>query len=607
MRRRKAAAGRPPAGPLRRTLSLIRPHLGQHKLLLAAGLVTMLAEVALRVLEPWPVKFVIDAVTVSLGATSGAVTGPAATLPLLLMCGVLLLGIIGLRALVQFCSTVAFALAGSRIATSIRSRVFDHLQALSLRYHSVARAGDTVQRLVGDVGRIQEVAVTAGLPLVGNLITLVVLSVVMWFLDPLLAVVVVVAAAVYVLVSRGGARKITTASRSTRKSEGDLANLASETLGAIRVVQAYGLENDRASAFERGNDKALTEGVEARRLAAGLERGTDIIVGVALAVVLVGGGWRVVQGAMTPGDLVIFTMYIKIALRPLKDLAKHTGRIARATASGERIADLLDERIEIADTPSSRPLGRVHGDLAFRGVRLDDGHGRPLFQDLDLRIDAGSTVCVLGPSGAGKSTLTGLLTRVADPLQGSITIDGVDLRDVTLESLRANVAVVLQDSVLFAESVRENIRLGRAGATDEEVEQAARHALAHDFVESLPQGYDTVLGGRGDTLSGGQRQRIAIARAFLRDAPIVVLDEATTGLDPASKASVAASIDSLTRGRTTIAVTHDPIAIRAADRVIWIEDGRILEDGAPDELLLEGGSRLAEWMRSSEPVAGRVS
>ncbi len=599
---RKPASRRRGPGSLRRTLSLVRPHLGEHTVLLGAGLVTMLAEVALRVLEPWPVKFVIDAVSVSLGATGGAIAGPAATLPLLVMCGVLLLGIVGLRALVQFCSTVAFALVGSRIATSIRSRVFGHLQALTLRYHSVARAGDTVQRLVGDVGRIQEVAVTAGLPLVGNLITLVVLAVVMWFLDPLLAAVVVAAAAVYVLVSRGGARRITTASRSTRKSEGDLANLASETLGAIRVVQAYGLEDDRGRAFARGNDKALTDGVESRRLAAGLERGTDIIVGVALAVVLVGGGWRVVQGAITPGDLVIFTMYIKIALRPLKDLAKHTGRIARATASGERIADLLDEQVEIADTPSSRPLGHVRGDITFSRVHLDDGHGRRLFRDLDLRIAAGSTVCVLGPSGAGKSTLAGMLTRVVDPASGSVTIDGVDLRNITLASLRANVAVVLQDSVLFAESVRENIRLGRAGATDEEVEAAARHALAHDFVVGLPRGYDTVLGGRGDTLSGGQRQRLAIARAFLRDAPIVVLDEATTGLDPASKASVAASIDSLTAGRTTIAVTHDPIAIRAADRVLWIEDGRILEDGEPAALLTQESSRLSGWMRSSEPV-----
>ncbi|MGM1030215.1 MAG: ABC transporter ATP-binding protein [Actinomycetota bacterium] len=589
-------------GSLARTLSLVRPHLRQHALLLVVGLVTMLAEVVLRVLEPWPIKFVIDAVTVSLGATGGATAGvPAASASLLLSCGLLLLGIVGLRALMQYASTVAFALAGSKIATRVRSRVFAHLQSLTLRYHSMARAGDTVQRLIGDVGRLQEVAVTAGLPLVGNLITLVVLSVVMWFLDPLLALVVLVAAVAYVLVSRGGARRITVASRSTRKSEGDLANLAAETLGAIRVVQAYGLEGQRGRAFERGNDRALSEGVEARRLAAGLERQTDVIVGLALAVVLVGGGWRVVEGAMTPGDLVVFTMYIKIALRPLKDLAKHTGRIARATASGERIADLLDERAEIVDSPSARPLRAVRGALAFSGVTVRDGHGRPLFRDLDLDIPAGTSVCVLGPSGAGKSTLAGLLTRVADPSQGSITIDGIDLRDVTLESLRANVAVVLQDSILFADSVRENIRVGRADATDAEVELAARRALAHDFVRALPDGYDTVLGGRGDTLSGGQRQRIAIARALLRDAPVVVLDEATTGLDPASKASVAASIESLTAGRTTIAVTHDPSAIRMADRILWVDDGRIVEDGSPDALLARSDSQVARWMRTAMP------
>lgn len=588
-------------GSLRRTLELIRPHLGQHKALLIIGLVTMLAEVALRVLEPWPVKFVIDAVSVSLGATGGAASGiQEASIGLLVSCGVLLLGIVMTRAFVQYCSTVAFALAGSKIATRVRSRVFHHLQSLAIRYHATARAGDTVQRLVGDVGRLQEVAVTAGLPLVGNLITLVVLAVVMWFLDPLLMLVVAAAAALYVLISRRGARRITTAARKTRKSEGNLANLAAETLGAIRVVQAFGLERERGHVFERGNDKALTDGVESRRLAAGLERRTDVIVGLALAAVLVGGGWRVVEGAMTPGDLVVFTMYIKIALRPLKDLAKHTGRIARATASGERIADLLDEEVEVADGPWSRPLGRVRGDIAFSGVSVNDGYGRPLFQGIDLQVRAGTTVCVLGPSGAGKSTLAGLLTRTADPAAGSIAIDGLDIRYATLESLRANVAVVLQDSVLFAESVRENIRLGRLDATDAEVEQAARRALAHDFVVDLPEGYDTVLGGRGDTLSGGQRQRIAIARAFLRDAPIIVLDEATTGLDPASKATVEASIEELTAHRTTIAVTHDPGAIRAADRILWIDQGCIVEDGTPDELLARPDSQVARWMRTAQ-------
>ncbi|GAA3653586.1 ABC transporter ATP-binding protein [Microbacterium marinilacus] len=585
---------------LRTTFSIARPHLRGHGLLIAGGMATLLVEVVLRVLEPWPIKVVVDAVSVSLGADSGATAGlPAATVPLLLACGVLLLGLVGLRAIAQYCSTIAFALVGSRVATALRARVFAHLQSLGLGYHSHAKAGDTVQRVIGDIGRLQEVAVTAGLPLVGNIVTLVVLSVVMLVLDPLLAVVVLLAAGAYLLLSRRGAPRITAAARSTRRSEGDLANTAAETLGAIRVVQAYGLEGQRAEAFDRGNARALSQGVKSRRLAAALERSTDVIVGLALAVVLVAGGWRVIDGAMTPGDLVIFTMYLKIALRPLKDLAKYTGRIARATASGERVAELLEERVDIADRPGTPPLGPVSGDIRFDAVTVDDGHGRRLFDELTLDIAAGETVCLLGPSGAGKSTLAGLLTRTSDPFSGAVRIDGVDVRDATVSSVRGSVTVVLQESVLFAASVRDNIRAGRPDASDADVERAARRALAHDFVTALPRGYDTVLGGRGDTLSGGQRQRIAIARALLRDAPIVVLDEATTGLDPAARAAVAASIAELTRGRTTLSVTHDATSVRDADRIVWLEDGRIVEDGTPRSLLADPGSRVAAWFRES--------
>ncbi|MCM6764293.1 ABC transporter ATP-binding protein/permease [Rathayibacter sp. ZW T2_19] len=592
-------AGRtaPDPGALRRSLHIVRPHLREHRLLMLGGLVALLAEVILRVLEPWPLKIVIDSVSASLGATAGANAGtPPATIGLLVACGAILLGLVGLRAITAYLSTIAFALVGSRVATSLRARVFAHVQALSLRYHTVSSAGDTVQRLVGDIGRLQEVAVTAGLPLVGNVITLVVLTVVMLWLDPLLTLVVVGAAIVYLVSSRRSSSSITSASRSTRKGEGALADTAQQTLGAIRVVQAYGLEKEVGGAFDRGNATALHQGVKARRLAAALERRTDVIVGVATALVLTGGGWRVLEGQMTPGDLVVFTMYLKIAMRPLKDLAKYTGRIARAAASGERVADLLDEEIEVRDRPGARPLVTTAGAVSFEAIGVDDGYGRPLFTDLSLRIGGGENVCLLGASGAGKSTLASLLVRASDPRRGRIALDGTDLRDATLSSLRASISLLLQDSVLFATSVRENIRYGRLDATDAEVEEAARRANASDFVEALPDGFETVLGERGGTLSGGQRQRIAIARALLRDAPVVVLDEATTGLDPEARAQVAQSLAELTRGRTTISITHDPAAIAGADRLLWLEDGRIVEDGTPEELL-GSDSRVAAWFR----------
>ncbi|GAB3062101.1 ABC transporter ATP-binding protein [Sediminivirga luteola] len=596
---------------LTRTLRTLRPHLKQHRLLALGGLLALAGDVIFRVLEPWPVKYAVDAVTQALGARLSETTGLGGDVGLTLVTWALLLAlIVGGRAVCNYASTIAFALVGSRVATQLRSRVFDHVQALSLRYHSRASVGDTSQRLVGDIGRLQEVAVTAGLPLVGNVLTLAVLLVVIMILDPVLSLIVVATAGAYFVLSRFATPKITHASRATRKGEGKLVGSAAEALGAIRVVQAYGLEKTVAHDFADGNERALKAGIRARRLAAGLERSTDLLVGVATAVVLGFGGWQVLRGRMTPGDMVLFLMYLKIAMKPLRDMAKYTGRIARAAASGERIADLMEEPVEIADPKPALRMGNVDGDVAFDRITARDGHGRVLFEDLSLHIPAGQRVGLLGPSGAGKSTLAGYLLRLADADAGSVLIDGYDTRRVTRASLRRHVSILLQESVLFTTTVRENIRYGRLGASDAEVEYAARRAGAHDFITALPEGYDTVLGNRGDTLSGGQRQRVAIARALVRNAPIVILDEATAGLDPASRATVEESLRELTRGRTTLAITHDLGTIQGLDRVLWLEHGRIEEDGAPAELLRDPDSRLARWVaaqtKGTQPEAAQT-
>lgn len=579
-----------------RTLRMVLPHLKRHRLLVVLGLVALAGDVIFRILEPWPVKYAVDAVTAALGADLADVSGIDGNVTTtLVMWALILAAVIAGRALSNYGATIAFSLVGARVATELRSRVFDHVQSLSMRYHARASVGDTSQRLVGDVGRLQEVAVTAGLPLVGNVLTLVVLLGVVIVLDPLLSAVVVGTAVVFLVLSRFVIPKITDASRATRKGEGQLVSSASEALGAIRVVQAYGLEKAVAANFAGGNERALKAGVRARRLAAGLERSTDLLVGLSTAIVLGVGGWQVLRGQMTPGDMVLFLMYLKIAMKPLRDMAKYTGRIARATASGERIADLLEEPVDVQDPTPAQHMYRARGDLRFEDLSTRDGHGRPLFAGLNLHIPQGQRVGLLGPSGAGKSTLAGYLLRLADPDFGRVLVDGRDARAVTRASLRSQVSILLQESVLFVGTVRENIRFGRRGASDDEVEYAAHRAGAHEFISALPQGYDTVLGQRGDTLSGGQRQRIAIARALVRDAPIVILDEATTGLDPQARARVADSIEELTRGRTTLAITHDLGLLRGLDRLIWLEDQRIVEDGAPEELLTRPGGRIARW------------
>ncbi|SDL34343.1 ABC transporter ATP-binding protein [Tessaracoccus oleiagri] len=581
------ASDKPSRSALRRTLGLVRPHLRGHGPVMAGGVVALLFEVVFRVLEPWPLKFVIDALTRSLGADLAG-TGPTASLRLLLLAGAATVAIVGLRALANYLATVAFALAGSRVATALRARVFGHVARLSRRFHATSRSGDLVQRLIADVGRLQEVAVTAGLPMLANLVTLVAMTVVMFFLDWLLAVVVIVAAATFALTSRTSTSKITTASRRTRQAEGDLANIAQETVGAISVVQAYGLERHLGDRFQGSNAKSLRDGVKSKRLAAGLERRTDLLIGIATATVLVFGGWRVMTLNMTPGDLVIFTTYLKTAMKPLRDMAKYTGRIARATASGERVADVLDVEPEIRPVGAPRRVPALTGALRFSGVTVRFQKRHEAVSDIDLEIVPGERVAFVGHSGSGKSTLASLVPRLIDPSEGVVLADGMDLRTLDIDFLRSQVALVQQEAVLFSGSVMDNIRMGRLDATDEEVMDAARAARAHDFIMAMPDGYQHLVGERGGTLSGGQRQRISIARALLRDAPIVVLDEVTTGLDGDNADAVLAAIETLTKGRTTIVVTHDDQVAAACDWVFRLERGRVVWQGAGDAFL---GSR----------------
>ena len=579
---------------MRRSLKLVAPDIAPHRALILFGVLALLLEVAFRVLEPWPLKIVVDAVTAFRGAK---VSHQPASVELLIGCGVALLLIVGLRALSNYLATICFALVGSRAATSLRARVFRHVQGLSQQFHARNRSADTVQRIVGDVARMQEVAITAGLPLMANVATLLVMVVVMFVLDPLLASVVLVAVVAFAVTSGPTSRKITAASRQTRKGEGQLANTAQESLASIRVVQAYGLENLVEENFTSANRTSLREGVRSRRYAARLERTTDVIVGLATAIVLVGGGLRVMQGAMSPGDLVLFITYLRTTMKPLRDMAKYTGRIARASASGERVADLMEITPDVV-TPDEP----VRPDVVTGAVRFDrvvtEYDGVQVLRGLDLDIRPGERVAIIGPSGAGKSTLVSLLVRAIDPVSGCVRLDGHRLTDLDLTQLRASVSLLHQEAVLFTGTIRENIRMGRGDATDAEVEDAARAANAHDFITEQPDGYDTVVGERGGTLSGGQRQRIAIARALLRRSPVVVLDEATTGLDPEAASLVLDAIDRLAAGRTTLAVTHDAEVALRATRVVWIEDGRIRLDATPEELVATSDVFRA-WVQAS--------
>lgn len=579
----------PSAG--KRTLKLVLPELKTQLPLVFMGVLALLLEVAFRVLEPWPLKIVIDNVLPQ-GYKQEAIAG------LFLATG-LLVGTVALRAASNYLATVCFALVGSRVSAALRTRVFRHVQSLDQQFHARNRSADTVQRIVSDVSRLQDVSITAGLPLVANVITLLVMAIIMFWIDPLLALIVLVAILFFFAFAQGTSDKISAASKRSRRGEGQLANTAQESLTSIKVVQTYGLEQLLESKFAGANQSSLREGVRSLRLSARLERSTDVIVGLATAAVIIGGGLRVMTDAMTVGELVLFTTYLRTTMKPLRDMAKYTGRIAKASASGERVADLLEVQPQIIspETPTAPDI--VRGRVIFEHV-VTHYEEKQILKGINLAINPNEYVAVIGPSGAGKSTLVSLLTRSQDPSHGVVSLDGHPLPEFSLENLRAQVSILHQEAVLFTDTIRENIRFGRFDATDAEVEAAARAANAEEFILLQPQGYDTLVGERGGTLSGGQRQRIAIARALLRDSPVVVLDEATTGLDPESAAQVLDAIDLLVANRTTIAVTHDVEVVRRASRVIWLQDGQVLLDGTVAELL-DSSTEFRQWMASGAP------
>ncbi len=568
------------------------PEIRQHRRVVGVAFIALLAEVALRVLEPWPLKFVFDRVIPSTSA--GGESGVAAVdsldpMTVLVLAAMAVVVITGMRALAAYASTVGFALAGNRIMTKLRNQLYNHIQCLPLSFHNKARNGDLIVRVIGDVGLLQEVTVTAALPLLGNLLVLVAMMAVMVWLNWQLALLALATMPVFALMSLRLGRRIREVSRKQRRTESDMAATAAESLSAIKTVQALSLQEAFADTFSSNTSKSLKEGVKAKRLSAGLERTVDLMIAIATALVLWYGALLVMRSALTPGDLIVFLAYLKTAFRPLRNFAKYTGRLAKAAAAAERVMGVLDNTPEVRDLPNAVPAPAFSGKVEFDGVGFAYEPSTPVLKSIDLTVEPGQHVALIAPSGAGKSTLVGLLLRLYDPSQGQILIDGKDIRAYTLDSLRPQLSIVLQDTLLFAASVRDNIAYGASGVTPEEIEAAARLANAHGFITSLPEGYDTVLGERGATLSNGQRQRIAIARAAVRKSPILILDEPTAGLDKENEREVTEALRKLAEGRTTFIITHDLHLAIAADYVVYLDEGRIRERGTHSQLVQAGG------------------
>ncbi|MGB3642364.1 MAG: ABC transporter ATP-binding protein [Rivularia sp. (in: cyanobacteria)] len=578
------------------------PQIRKQQGLLTMSFLGLMAEIGLHLLEPWPLKLIFDYILVDdfkakisqLPLLSGFTP-----VTLVTIFSLSLIAIVGLRACAAYFSVYGMALAASNVLAEVRTELYSHIQRLSLSFHHKAKTGDLITRVTSDIDKIREVTVMALLPLIANSLTIIGMIFVMFWLHWELATIAVALFPLFIFSTYRLTKRIRSVVKSQRKREGTIAAAAAESLGAIKVVQALSLHDMLEESFANETRQSLNASVKIRKLSAGLERLVELLVGLATALVLWRGVHLVLRNHITPGDLLIFVNYFRIAFKPMRVLAKYMGQITKATASGERILDILETVPDIRDSRFAIDAPKLSGCVEFDNVSFSYSLDKTILKNINFKVKSGQRVALVGASGGGKSTLTSLLLRLYDPTSGGIFVDGHDIREYKLQSYRRQISVVLQDSILFAASIRDNIAYGDLAATDVDIERAAHLANAHNFIMDLPQGYDTIVGERGSTLSGGQRQRIAIARAAVRNAPIVILDEPTTGLDQESEYLVNEALNRLTSGKTTFTISHNLKAIQDADLILYMENGQILEKGTHRELMRLSGRYAAIYALQS--------
>jgi ATP-binding cassette subfamily B protein len=571
-------------------VELIRPHWKA----LTLALVAVVGETLTDILEPWPIKIVVDNILQSKGLPGwlgGIVTGwfGQNTYAILnfAVAAVAVIAIVG--AVSSYFEKYLTTSVSQWVGHDLRRTLYHHIQRLSLAEHDESRTGDLITRVTSDIAVVQDFINTALLGILINLMTLVGMIGVMLYLNWRFTLVALSVAPVLFLVVYHYTRRIKTASRAVRQKEGELLSIVQEVLTSIRVVQAFAREDYEQKRFESESLANVEAGLQARTIKARLSPVVEVIVSIGTCVVLGYGARLALAGQLSAGVLIVFLLYLGKMYKPMRDLSKMTDTVSKATVGYERIQEVLEIDSRIRDVPGARRAPKFKGHIEFGQVSFNYADGKPVLKDVSFKIEAGQVAAIVGPSGTGKTTLVSLIPRFYDPLSGRISIDGTDVRRYRLKSLRDQISFVLQDTLLFRATIWENIAYGTPGATPREIIRAAELAHAREFIEDLPDGYDTMVGERGATLSGGQRQRIAIARAIIRDAPILILDEPTTGLDAASEQAVIQALDRLMKGRTSIVIAHHLGTIDRADLILVMKDCELVEQGTHEALLANDG------------------
>jgi subfamily B ATP-binding cassette protein MsbA len=495
------------------------------------------------------------------------------------------LGIAVLDAVCTFGEKYLTTSVAQWVSYDLRLAIYAHIQRLSLAFHDQKRTGDLITRVTADIDSIQSFIMNGLLGVLINAMTLVGMIAIMFWLNwkfTLMALSVVPALFVMVYIYT---RKIKKASREVRKKEGEITSVVEEVLSSIRVVKAFAREDFEVHRLEKESLEAVEISLRARSLKAKLTPLVDIVVALGTALVLWFGARLVMGNALSAGGLVVFILYLGKMYKPMQEISKMTDTYSKAAVGYERIQEILETDIEVRDLPRARVAPRFKGDVEFANVSFSYADGPPVLKDVSLKMNAGQVAAIVGPTGAGKTSIISLIPRFYDPNQGVIKVDGTDIRQFHQRSLRRQMSFVLQETILFHTTVWENIAYGKPGCSRQEIIRAAELANAAEFIEKLPEGYDTLLGERGMTLSGGQRQRIAIARAVIRNTPILILDEPTSGLDSASEKLVFEALDRLMENRTVVVIAHRLSTIQRADVIFVVKDGEIVERGKHGELM----------------------